>query len=187
MYGTNEITTEQRRVAKILNFGVIYGLGPLGVSRQTDLSREQGQMFIDIYFGKYPGIKDFIENIKISCKDKGFVETITGRRRYLPDINSNNPRIRSSAERVAVNMPIQGTAADIIKIAMINIQNEIIKSKLNSKMLIQVHDELVFEVAPGELMELQALVSSHMSNAVDLQVPLEIETKTGYTWGEMDK
>ncbi len=187
MYNTNEITTEQRRVAKILNFGVIYGLGPLGVSRQTDLSREQGQMFIDIYFGKYPGIKDFIENIKISCKDQGFVETITGRRRYLPDINSNNPRIRSSAERVAVNMPIQGTAADIIKIAMINIHNEIIKSKLNSKMLIQVHDELVFEVAPGELMELQTLVSSHMSNAINLQVPLEIETKTGYTWGEMDK
>ena len=187
MYSTNEITTEQRRVAKILNFGVIYGLGPLGVARQTDLTREQGQMFIDIYFGKYPGIKNFIENIKISCKNQGFVETITGRRRYLPDINSNNPRIRSSAERVAVNMPIQGTAADIIKIAMINIHNEIIKSKLNSKMLIQVHDELVFEVAPGELMELQALVSSHMSNAINLQVPLEIETKTGYTWGEMDK
>ena len=187
MYSTDEITTEQRRVAKILNFGVIYGLGPLGVARQTDLSREQGQMFIDIYFGKYPGIKEFIENIKISCKNDGFVETITGRRRYLPDINSNNPRIRSAAERVAVNMPIQGTAADIIKIAMINIHNEIIKSKLSSKMLIQVHDELVFEVAPGELMELQALVSSHMSNAVNLEVPLEIETKTGYTWGEMDK
>ncbi len=187
MYSTNEITAEQRRVAKILNFGVIYGLGPLGVARQTDLTREQGQMFIDIYFGKYPGIKNFIENIKISCKNHGFVETITGRRRYLPDINSNNPRIRSSAERVAVNMPIQGTAADIIKIAMINIHNEIIKSKLNSKMLIQVHDELVFEVAPGELMELQALVSSLMSNAINLQVPLEIETKTGYTWGEMDK
>ncbi|MBA31762.1 MAG: DNA polymerase I [Chloroflexi bacterium] len=187
MYNTNDINDEQRRVAKILNFGVIYGLGPLGVARQTDLSREQGKMFIDIYFGKYPGIKDFIEKIKINCKDLGYVETITGRRRYLPDINSKNPRIKSSAERVAVNMPIQGTAADIIKIAMINIHNEIKKNNLNSKMLIQVHDELIFEVAPGELMELQSLVSNHMSHAVNLDVPLEIETKTGYTWGEMDK
>ena len=105
----------------------------------------------------------------------------------MPDINSKNPRIKSSAERVAVNMPIQGTAADIIKIAMINIHNEIKKNNLNSKMLIQVHDELIFEVAPGELMELQSLVSNHMSHAVNLDVPLEIETKTGYTWGEMDK
>jgi len=183
----NKVTKEQRSNAKVVNFGIIYGVSAFGLSNQTNLNRKESKELIEKYFEKYPKLKHYMNNQISFARDNGFVETILGRRRYLKDINSQNSIVRGAAERNAINAPIQGSAADIIKIAMINIHNEIIKSKLNSKMLIQVHDELVFEVAPGELMELQALVSYHMSNAVNLEVPLEIETKTGYTWGEMDK
>lgn len=186
MYDVEEVSADQRRIAKILNFGVIYGLGPVGVARQTDLSRQQGQEFIDLYFGKYPGIRDYIEQVKQSARDNGFAETITGRRRYLPDINAGHPGHRAAAERVSVNMPIQGTAADVIKIAMVNISNEMKSQKMQSKMSIQVHDELIFEIAPGELMEMQMLVTSMMPAAMDLDVPLLVEAKTGPTWGDMD-
>jgi DNA polymerase-1 len=186
MYGVDDVTPDQRRIAKILNFGVIYGLGPVGVARQTDLSRQQGQEFIDLYFGKYPGIRDYIEQVKESARKNGFAETITGRRRYLPDINAGHPGHRAAAERVSVNMPIQGTAADVIKIAMVNISNEMKTQKMQSKMSIQVHDELIFEIAPGELMEMQMMVTSLMPAAMDLAVPLLVEAKTGPTWGDMD-
>ena len=186
MYETQQVTPGQRRIAKILNFGVIYGLGPVGVARQTDLTRQQGQNFIDLYFGKYPGIRDYIEQAKQSARDNGYAETITGRRRYLPDINASHPMHRSAAERVSVNMPIQGTAADVIKIAMINIANEMKYQHMRSKMLIQVHDELIFEIAPGELMEMQSMVTTLMPAAMDLSVPLLIEAKTGPSWGDMD-
>ncbi|MDP7090120.1 MAG: DNA polymerase, partial [Dehalococcoidia bacterium] len=168
------------------NFGVIYGLGPVGVARQTDLTRVQGQEFIDLYFGKYPGIRDYIEQVKQSARDTGYAETIIGRRRYLPDINAGHPMHRSAAERVSVNMPIQGTAADVIKIAMVNISNEMKTQKMQSKMSIQVHDELIFEIAPGELMEMQILVTTMMPAAMELAVPLLVEAKTGPTWGDMD-
>lgn len=186
MYGVDEVTPDQRRIAKILNFGVIYGLGPVGVARQTDLTRKQGQEFIDLYFGKYPGIRDYIEGVKQFARDTGFAETITGRRRYLPDINAAHQMYRSAAERVSVNMPIQGTAADVIKIAMINISAEMKSQQMRSKMSIQVHDELIFEIAPGELMEMQMMVTSMMPAAMDLSVPLLVEAKTGPTWGDMD-
>jgi len=186
MYDTEEVNADQRRIAKILNFGVIYGLGPVGVARQTDLTRQQGQEFIDLYFGKYPGIRDYIEQVKQSARDKGYAETITGRRRYLPDINANHQMYRSAAERVSVNMPIQGTAADVIKIAMVNISHEMKTQKMQSKMSIQVHDELIFEIAPGELMEMQMMVTTMMPAAMDLAVPLLVEAKTGPTWGDMD-
>jgi len=186
MYGVEDVSPDQRRIAKILNFGVIYGLGPVGVARQTDLTRKQGQEFIDLYFGKYPGIRDYIELVKQSARDTGYAETITGRRRYLPDINAGHPGHRAAAERVSVNMPIQGTAADVIKIAMVNISNEIRSQKMASKMSIQVHDELIFEIAPGELMEMQMMVTSMMPAAMDLAVPLLVEAKTGPTWGDMD-
>ena len=186
MYGVEKVSADQRRIAKILNFGVIYGLGPVGVARQTDLTRKQGQEFIDLYFGKYPGIRDYIEQVKQSARETGYAETITGRRRYLPDINSGHAMYRSAAERVSVNMPIQGTAADVIKIAMVNISNEIKTQKMQSKMSIQVHDELIFEIAPGELMEMQMMVTTMMPAAMDLAVPLLVEAKTGPTWGDMD-
>jgi DNA polymerase I len=186
MYGVEDVTADQRRIAKVLNFGVIYGLGPVGVARQTDLTRAQGQEFIDLYFGKYPGIRDYIEQVKNSARETGYAETITGRRRYLPDINSGHNMYRSAAERVSVNMPIQGTAADVIKIAMVNISHEMKMQKMQSKMSIQVHDELIFEIAPGELMEMQMMVTTMMPAAMDLAVPLLVEAKTGPTWGDMD-
>ncbi len=186
MYGDEEVTPEQRRIAKILNFGVIYGLGPHGVARQTDLTRQQGQEFIDLYFGKYPGLRDYIEGTKALARERQYSETITGRRRYLPEITSRNGMHRSAAERVAVNMPIQGTAADIVKIAMINLDKALTAEKMKSRMLIQVHDELIFEAAPGELMELQAMVVDLMPAAMELDVPLNVETKTGMRWGDME-
>ncbi|MCH8817395.1 MAG: DNA polymerase I [Chloroflexi bacterium] len=187
MYGENSGDPEgQRRMAKILNFGVIYGLGPVGVARQTDLTRAQGAEFIEMYFTKYPGLRDYIESVKESARLKGYVETISGRRRRLPDIRSGSQMARAAAERMAVNMPIQGTSADIIKIAMINIDRAIQERELKSRMIIQVHDELIFEVAPGELMEVQSLASELMPSAMELSVPLEIEIKTGPTWGDME-
>jgi DNA polymerase-1 len=186
MYGVEDVNPDQRRIAKILNFGVIYGLGPVGVARQTDLTRMQGQEFIDLYFGKYPGIRDYIEQVKQSARDTGYAQTITGRRRYLPDINAGHPGHRAAAERVSVNMPIQGTAADVIKLAMVNISNEMKSQKMQSKMSIQVHDELIFEIAPSELMEMQMIVTTMMPAAMDLAVPLLVEVKTGPTWGDMD-
>jgi DNA polymerase-1 len=186
MYDTNEVSADQRRIAKILNFGVLYGLGPHGVSQQTDLSREQGKQFIELYFGKYPGIKDFQKTQVDTSKKTGYSETLLGRRRYLDDINSPNARIRGFAERVAINMPIQGTAAEIIKVAMINLGRQIKKEKMNSKMLIQVHDELIFEVAPGELMEIGAMINEIMPNAIKLDVPVLVDIKTGDSWGSLD-
>ncbi len=186
MYGVQDVTSEQRRIAKILNFGVIYGLGPQGVARQTDLSVQQGREFIDLYFGKYPGIRDFIEYQKQTAKMRGYAETLKGRRRYLPDLRSANQGHRAAAERVAVNMPIQGTAADVIKIAMINIADELHRRGLESRMTAQVHDELIFEVAPGELEEITSLAHDMMPAAMSLEVPLLVETKTGVRWGELE-
>ena len=186
MYGINDVTSEQRRIAKILNFGVIYGLGPQGVARQTDLSVQQGREFIDLYFGKYPGIRDFIEHQKQVAKMRGYAETLNGRRRYLPDLRSANQGHRAAAERVAVNMPIQGTAADVIKIAMINIADELHRRGMDSRMTAQVHDELIFEVAPGELEEVTSLVHDMMPAAMTLEVPLLVDTKTGVRWGELE-
>ena len=186
MYETDDVSSDQRRIAKILNFGVLYGLGPRGVSQQTDLTREQGKQFIDLYFGKYPGIKDFQKTQIEKSKTTGYSQTLLGRKRYLDDINSPNARIRGFAERVAINMPIQGTAAEIIKVAMIQIGQQIRKEKMRSKMLIQVHDELIFEVAPGELMEVGAIINEIMPNAIKLDVPVLVDIKTGDSWGSLD-
>ena len=186
MYSVNDVTSEQRRIAKILNFGVIYGLGPQGVARQTDLSIQQGREFINLYFGKYPGIRDFIQHQKDVAKMRGYAETLRGRRRYLPDLRSANQGHRAAAERVAVNMPIQGTAADVIKIAMVNIADELHRRGMESRMTAQVHDELIFEVAPGELEEVTSLAHDMMPAAMSLEVPLLVDTKTGVRWGELE-
>jgi DNA polymerase-1 len=189
MYGVPEVekvTPEQRRIAKILNFGVIYGLGAHGVAMQTDLTRQQGQQFIDMYFGKYPGVRDYIAKTKQEAHARGYAETIMGRRRRLPDLKSASQGHRAAAERVAINMPIQGTAADVIKIAMVNIDGEIRKRKMRSRMIIQVHDELIFEVAPGELDEVREMAVTMMPAAMQLSVPLTVETKLGKTWGDME-
>ena len=180
----------QRRVAKILNFGVIYGLGPDGVSRQTDLSRAQGKEFIDIYFGKYPGIKNYINSVINFAKRNMYVETLTKRRRSIPEINSSTFQVRNSSERMAINMPIQGTAADVIKIAMININKEIIQKKMLSKMIIQVHDELIFEVPKEEAKKISKIIIDEMSSVAkseqhSFSIPLTVDLNIGDNWGTL--
>ena len=183
--GINEVTSDMRRIAKIMNFGVLYGLSPFGISQQTGFTPQQGQEFIDAYFSSYPKIPEYLEYTKLQAKQNGFVETFLGRRRYIPEINSSNFQIRSSGERMAVNMPIQGTSADIIKISMINIQDTINNLGLRSKMLIQVHDELIFESPTKEVDQICSILYEKMPNAVKLSVPLDIEIKSGVNWNDM--
>ena len=182
----SEVTSDMRRFAKILNFGVLYGLTAYGISRQTDLSPEQGQNFIDLYFDRYPGIREYVRNTIKRCQDKGYVETKLGRRRYLPNINVRNFHLRQAAERAAINMPIQGTAADIIKTAMIRIMERMDELRMSSKMILQVHDELIFETPRDELERMKAIANELMPTSLPLNVPLAVEIKTGYTWGDME-
>ncbi len=182
----SEVTADMRRFAKILNFGVLYGLTAYGISRQTDLNPEQGQRFIDLYFERYPGIQSYVKQTIETCKIKGYVETALGRRRYLPDINTRNFHVRHAAERAAINMPIQGTAADIIKIAMIRIMERMTELQMRSRMILQVHDELIFEVPQDELDQMKAVVDELMPASLPMDVPLKVETKTGDTWGDLD-
>ncbi len=182
----DDVTDDMRRFAKILNFGVLYGLTAYGISRQTDLNPERGQRFIDLYFERYPGIQGYVRKTIQSCKEKGYVETALGRRRYLDDINTRNYHRRLAAERAAINMPIQGTAADIIKIAMIRIMGRMDELGMRSKMILQVHDELIFEVPKDELEQMRAVVEELMPASLELEVPLIVELKTGDTWGDLD-
>jgi DNA polymerase-1 len=181
----NDVSKDMRRAAKTINFGVIYGMSNYGLEQATDLNREEATEFIKSYFQKYPGVKDYVEVTKTEAREKGYVQTVMGRRRYIPEINSPNRQIRESAERMAINMPVQGTSADIIKIAMINIHREMKKRDLKSKLLLQVHDELIFEVPPEEREIMKELVTMLMPQALKLCVPLEIEIKMGKNWGEM--
>ena len=182
----NEVDSEMRRIAKVLNFGVIYGLSPHGISQQTGFSREQGKEFIDTYFAKYPGISDYLEGVKAQARADQYVETLMGRRRYLPDINSSNFNTRGAAERMAINMPIQGTAADIMKLAMVRVQRRLDAEEMQTKMLLQVHDELVFETPSEELRALQDLVFDEMPAAMDMDVTLKVDAKWADNWGDME-
>ena len=182
---TSAVEPDMRKIAKIMNFGVLYGLSPYGISQQTGLTPQQGQKFIEAYFGSYPKITEYLEYTKSQAKTNGFVETLLGRRRYIPEINSANFQIRSAGERMAVNMPIQGTSADIIKIAMINIQETLTKHRLQTQMLIQVHDELIFESPINEVGRVCSILNETMPKAVKLTVPLDIEIKTGVNWNDM--
>ena len=182
----NEVDGEMRRIAKVLNFGVIYGLSPHGISQQTGFSREEGANFIDTYFSKYPGISDYLDRVKAQTRETNYAETLMGRRRYIPEIHSSNFNVRSAAERMAINMPIQGTAADIMKIAMIRVHNRLQREQMQSKMLLQVHDELVFEVPQEEMDGLKAVVFDEMPAAMELDVTLKVDAKWGETWGDME-
>ncbi|MDH6364202.1 DNA polymerase-1 [Enterococcus sp. PF1-24] len=177
-----EVTANMRRQAKAVNFGIVYGISDYGLSQNLGITRKAAQQYIDTYFEKYPGVKDYMEKIVQQAKVEGFVETLYHRRRYLPDINSRNFNVRSFAERTAINTPIQGSAADILKIAMIQLQARLEKENLQAKMLLQVHDELVFEVPTSELQQLDALVKEVMENAVELSVPLLTDSSWGATW-----
>ncbi|MBU8922742.1 MAG: DNA polymerase I, partial [Bacteroidales bacterium] len=180
----DKVTREMRSAAKTINFGLMYGQGARALSQQLRIPFEEAKDFIEGYFEQYPGIAEFIEKSKETARIKGYAETLLGRRRPLPDINSSNGRFRSFAERNAVNTPIQGTAADMIKIAMINIDAEMMRRGLESSMILQVHDELVFDVVPGEIDTMKELVRELMESAVELDVPLKVDMNTGDNWLE---
>ena len=183
---TSKVTPDMRRLAKTVNFGVIYGMSDYGLEQATELSREEATQFIASYFEKYPGVRQYLDSTKQQAKEDGYIQTILGRRRYIPEIDSPNHQVREAAKRMAINMPVQGTSADIIKVAMINLHREMEKRRLKSKMMLQVHDELIFEVPQKELEEMRQLVSQIMSTALELSVPLKVDIKTGNNWGEME-
>jgi len=181
-----EVTKDMRRLAKTVNFGVIYGMSEYGLEQATELSREQAAQFIKAYFEKYSGVKEYLARTKKEAAEKGYVQTLLGRRRYIPEINSPNAQVRMSAERMAINMPVQGTSADIIKVAMIQLQHEMDKHGLEAKMILQVHDELLFELPQTEIGKLKELVLQIMPNAIKLSVPVKVDIKTGRSWGDME-
>ncbi|HEY40550.1 MAG TPA: DNA polymerase I [Dehalococcoidia bacterium] len=183
---TSEVTADMRRLAKTVNFGVIYGMSEYGLEQATEFSREEAAKFIDAYFEKYPGVKQYLESTKQKARETGCVQTLLGRKRTIAEINSSNRQVREAAERMAINMPVQGTSADIIKVAMINLYREMNQRHLKSKMLLQVHDELVFEVPQEETTDMNELVPHLMSTALELSIPLKVDTKTGNNWGEME-
>lgn len=179
-----EVTKEQRSNAKTVNFGIIYGVSAFGLSNQTSLSRKESAELIEAYYATYPKLKAYMANQVDFAREHGYVQTVLGRRRYLKDINSANAMVRSGAERNAVNAPIQGSAADIIKIAMINIHKRLVNEQWKSKMLLQVHDELVFDVHNSELEKIQPMIKHEMENAFKLTVPLDVELGMGRNWLE---
>jgi DNA polymerase-1 len=181
----DEVTPEMRRNAKTVNFGVVYGMSDYGLEQATNLSREEASQFIALYFERYPRVKDYLKTTKEQARKLGYVQTVLGRRRFLPEINSFNRMVREAAERMAINAPVQGSSADIIKLAMINLHREMERRKLKSKMLLQIHDDLLFEVPEAEVEEMKSLVTELMPRAVELCVPVKIDIKLGRNWGEM--
>ena len=180
----NQVSKEQRSNAKVVNFGIIYGVSAFGLSNQTNLNRTESKQLIEKYFEKYPKLKQYINNQISFARNNGYVETVLGRRRYLKDINSQNSVVRGAAERNAINAPVQGSAADIIKIAMINIQRKLSKGNYKSKMLLQIHDELVFDVFKPELNEMIELTKNEMEKAFEINVPLTVDLNYGLNWLE---
>lgn len=180
-----EVTPEMRRNAKTVNFGIVYGMSDYGLEQATSFSREEASGFIARYFEKYPGVKGYLETTKEQARRAGYVQTVLGRRRLIPEINSSNRMVREAAERMAINAPVQGTSADIIKVAMIDLHREMHNRGLESKMLLQIHDDLLFEVPEPEVDEMKTLVGRLMPGAVPLRVPLKIDMKLGRNWGEM--
>lgn len=179
-----EVSPDQRRYAKAINFGLIYGMSAFGLARQLGIQREDAQTYIDLYFSRYPGVRHFMESIKQTGAAQGYVETIQGRRLYLPDLKSGRPNKRKAAERVAINAPMQGTAADIMKLAMIKMHALIQASEGRLRMIMQVHDELVFEVAPEYVEEAKALVKTTLESVGELSVPLTVDVGVGANWDE---
>jgi len=179
-----QVSTEQRRRAKAINFGLIYGMSAFGLAKQIDVGRHEAQEYIDTYFSRYPGVRDYMDNTRADAAERGYVETLYGRRLYLPEINASNGMRRQAAERTAINAPMQGTAADIIKKAMVDVDRWLLESDVDGQMIMQVHDELVFEVAEPSLDYLVSSVNDLMSGAVVLDVPLIVDVGIGSNWDE---
>jgi len=173
------VTMDMRRKAKEINFGIIYGMSEMGLSRNLKISRKQAQEYIENYFANFPGVKKYLNDTIYKAENEGYVQTILGRRRYIPDINSQNKMLKQASERMAVNAPIQGSSADIIKLAMININSYLEKNMGSAKLLLQIHDELVFEAPVDKTEELKKIIKDKMENVIKLSVPLKVAIKTG--------
>jgi DNA polymerase-1 len=180
----DEVTKDMRSKAKAVNFGILYGQGPFGLAQQLGISRTEAKNIIEAYYMQFAALKTYQHQAVEDCRSRGFVETVLGRRRFLPDINSSNAISRSFAERNAVNAPIQGSAADIIKVAMVKIQSALKNANLKTRMVLQVHDELLFDTPKEEIEQVFALVKHEMENAVKLAVPLDVEIQAGNNWLE---
>ena len=179
-----EVTSDQRRIAKTANFGIMYGISSFGLSQRLKIGRGEAKKIIEDYFANFPAISSYIEDTLTAARENGYVETIFGRKRYLPDINSRNATVRALAERNAINAPIQGTSADIIKLAMIKTDRRIKQEGLQSRMILQIHDELVFETTPDEVERLESIVREEMENVIELSIPLTVECNHGHNWLE---
>ena len=179
-----DVTKDERTHAKAVNFGIVYGISDFGLGEQLGISRKKAKEYIDQYLEKYSGIKQFMQDIVYKTKEKGYVETLYKRRRYVPELQSNNYMVRQFGSRVAMNTPIQGTAADIMKIAMINVYKKLKEQKLKSKLLLQVHDELLIEAVPEEIEQVKNILKNEMENVITLKVPLIAELSVGTNWLE---
>ena len=178
------MTTDLRRSAKAINFGLIYGMSAFGLARQLGIDRGSAQQYVDLYFDRYPGVKAYMDRTRRDAVDNGYVETVFGRRLYLPEINARNAQRRQYAERSAINAPMQGTAADIIKRAMISVAAALRGEKLPARLIMQVHDELVLEVQADAAQEVGSRICDIMSKAADLDVPLKVDSGLGSNWDE---
>jgi DNA polymerase-1 len=179
-----EVTPELRSRAKAVNFGVIYGMGPMRLARETKVTMDEARQFIDSYFATYPRVRAWLDGTVESARTLGYVTTLLGRRRYLPELVDPDPRIQAQAVNVAMNTPLQGTAADLIKLAMIHVDRRLSAERWSARMLLQVHDELVFEAPPDEVERLKAMVKEEMSGAAELTVPLVVDVGVGETWAD---
>ena len=179
-----EVSGDQRRKAKAINFGLIYGMSAFGLGRQLRIGRNEAQEYIDRYFARYPGVYDYMQRTRELAHAQGYVETLLGRRLHLPEINARNKQRQQAAERTAINAPMQGTAADIIKLAMIGVDQWLFGANLDAQMIMQVHDELVFEVAESDSEALIAALPSLMADVASLDVPLLVEVGVGDNWNE---
>ena len=179
-----DVTGQMRTRAKAVNFGIVYGISDFGLAKQLGITRKEAAGYISSYFARYTGVKEYMDNIVQTARTQGYVSTLMGRRRYLPDIRNSNFNLRSFAERTAINMPIQGTAADIMKLAMIKVAAELKKQGLKTRILLQVHDELVLEVPETEKEIAAQLVRQAMESAVQLDIPLAADVKFGRNWAQ---
>ncbi|MPM65102.1 DNA polymerase I [bioreactor metagenome] len=177
-----DVTSSMRRQAKAVNFGIVYGISDFGLSQQLQIDMKTAQGYIDRYFASYPGIRIFMDEVVQFCQTNGYVRTLLNRRRYIPEINDKNYMTREFGKRAAMNAPIQGTAADLIKLAMVNIAKAIKAKNYQSQMILQVHDELIFNVTPDELADMKVLIEKEMEHAMILNVPLEAKCVQGYNW-----
>ncbi|HZO21688.1 MAG TPA: DNA polymerase, partial [Steroidobacteraceae bacterium] len=178
------VSADQRRLAKTINFGLIYGMSPFGLARQLGIDRGSAQKYVERYFARYPGVKRFMDETRVKARELGYVETVFGRRLYLPEIKSGNSQLRQYAERSAINAPMQGTAADLIKRAMISVDAWCQRQGSIARLIMQVHDELVLEVTDASVEHVARAVQDLMTGAGELRVPLRVEIGTGASWDE---